>query len=176
MLPLSLLLFHWWMRWYERILVLIYPKTWTGPNWIEADIRDTGQVHVFGCYTRIHLSHVIKAFMIVTAVSNQRYKDSLNMTQLKVLLSSLHRQTATCFCHMLGQRSNYKANNWIFVTNSQHLRIIEICTAKIWQSSCKKWNIFLFKIFCFQKFDVFCTWIIKQLQISLCMILYNIYY
>ena len=43
------------------------PKTWTGPNWIEADIRDTGQVHVFGCYTRTRLFHVFKAFMIVTA-------------------------------------------------------------------------------------------------------------
>ena len=69
--------------------------------------------------------------MIVTAVSIQRYKDSLNMTQLKVLLSSLYRQTSTCFCHMLGQRSNYEANNWIFVNNSQHLSFIEICTAKI---------------------------------------------
>ena len=137
------------MRWYQRIHVFIYPKTWTGPNWIEADIRDTGQVHVFGCYTRTRLSHVFKAFMIVTDVSNQRYKDSLNMTQLKVLLSSLYRQTATCFCHMLGQRSNYEANNWIFVNNSQHLSFIEICTAKIWQSSCKN------GIFFFSKFSVF---------------------
>ena len=29
--------------------------------------RDTGQVHVFGCHTRTRLSHVFKAFMIVTA-------------------------------------------------------------------------------------------------------------
>ena len=114
-------------------------------------IRDTGQVHIFGCYTRTRLFHVVKAFMIVAAVSNQRYKDSLNVFQLKVLLSSLHQQTATHFC----QRSNYEAINCIFLNNSQHLTIIEICTAKIWQSSCKKWNIF--SKFSVKKFDIFCT-------------------
>ena len=158
MLPLSLLLFHWWMRWYERILVLIYPKTWTRPNWIEACVSEIlVKFTCFGCYTRTRLFHVFKAFMIVAAVSNQRYKDSLNVFQLKVLLSSLHQQSATHFNHMLCQRSNHEASNWIFVNDSQHLTIIEICTAKIWQSSCKKWNIFLIKISVFQKFDIFCT-------------------
>ena len=115
----------------REFMCLYTPKPELDQTGLRHVFRDTGQVHVFGCYTRIQLSHVFKAFMIVTAVSIQRYKDSLNMTQLKVLLSSLHQQTATCFCHMLGQRSNYEANNWIFVNNSQHLRFIEICTAKI---------------------------------------------
>ena len=144
------------MIWENSCAYIPQNLNWTKLDWSMC-IRDTGQVHVFGCYTRTRLFHVVKAFMIVAAVSNQRYKDSLNVFQLKVLLSSLHQQSATHFNHMLCQRSNHEASNWIFVNNSQHLTIIEICTAKIWQSSCKKWNIFLIKISVFQKFDIFCT-------------------
>ena len=140
-------MFRWWMRWYQKVHVFIYPRP---------ELDQTGLKHVYPRYwsrSRVWVLHKNSSFSCCQgihdscAVSNQKYKDSLNVFQLKVLLSSLHQQTATNFCHMWCQSSNYEANNWIFVNNSWHLKIAEICTAKIWQSSCKKWNIFLFKIF-----------------------------